>query len=103
MMENVLPAIRLSDDERQSALASLQGWSLVEGREAISKRFQFKDFNAAFSFMTRVAMMAEKLDHHPEWANVYRMVDVTLATHDAGGLTGLDIQLATFMDVVAAQ
>jgi 4a-hydroxytetrahydrobiopterin dehydratase len=101
-MEMILPAIRLSDEERKAALATLQGWSLAEGREAISKQFQFKNFNAAFAFMTRVAMMAEKLDHHPEWFNVYRTVDVTLATHEAGGLTMLDIKLATFMDSIAS-
>ncbi len=89
---------RLTDEERTAALAGLPGWALAEGREAIVKRFQFKDFNAAFAFMTRCAMEAEKLDHHPEWFNVYRTVDVTLATHDVGGLSALDVALAKAMD-----
>jgi len=84
------------------ALAGLDGWSAVEGREAIAKGFRFKDFNAAFGFMTRIALAAEKLDHHPEWFNVYNRVDVTLATHDAGGVTELDLKMARLMDAVAA-
>jgi 4a-hydroxytetrahydrobiopterin dehydratase len=83
------------------ALAGLDGWSAVEGREAISKSFRFKDFNEAFGFMTRIALAAEKLDHHPEWFNVYNRVDVTLATHDAGGVTELDVGMATLMDAAA--
>ena len=82
------------------ALAQLDGWSAVEGREAIAKSFKFADFNAAFAFMARVALLAEKLDHHPEWFNVYNRVDVVLATHDAGGVTALDLQMARFMDEV---
>jgi 4a-hydroxytetrahydrobiopterin dehydratase len=82
---------------------ALEGWSLVEGRDAIEKRFGFSDFNAAFGFMSRVAMVAEKMDHHPEWSNVYNAVEVTLSTHDAGGLTTLDINLAHSMDHIAAQ
>ena len=86
----------------EAALAKLQGWSKVEGdRDAITKTFKFKDFNAAFGFMTRVALMADKLDHHPEWFNVYNRVEVTLATHDADGVTELDVQLASFMDEAA--
>ncbi|HEX7946883.1 MAG TPA: 4a-hydroxytetrahydrobiopterin dehydratase [Phenylobacterium sp.] len=86
----------------EAALAKLQGWSKVEGdRDAITKTFKFKDFNAAFGFMTRVALMADKLDHHPEWFNVYNKVEVTLATHDADGVTELDVQLAQFMDQAA--
>lgn len=86
----------------EAALAKLQGWSKVEGdRDAISKTFKFKNFNAAFGFMTRVALMADKLDHHPEWFNVYNKVEVTLATHDADGVTELDVQLAQFMDQAA--
>ena len=85
-----------------AALARLPGWSKVEGdRDAICRTFKFKDFNAAFGFMTRVALMADKLDHHPEWFNVYNRVEVTLATHDAGGVTELDVQLAQFMDQAA--
>ena len=91
-------AEKLTGDARRTALAKLAGWSEVEGRDAIAKTFTFKDFNAAFGFMTRVALVAEKLDHHPEWSNVYRTVNVTLSTHDAGGLTALDVQLAQAMD-----
>ncbi|HET6969502.1 MAG TPA: 4a-hydroxytetrahydrobiopterin dehydratase [Phenylobacterium sp.] len=85
-----------------AALAKLSGWSKVEGdRDAICKTFKFKDFNQAFGFMTRVAIRAEQLDHHPEWFNVYNRVEVTLATHDADGVTELDVTLAGFMDEVA--
>jgi 4a-hydroxytetrahydrobiopterin dehydratase len=91
-------AQKLSGAARGSALARLKGWSEVTGRDAISKKFAFADFNEAFGFMTRAALMAEKLDHHPEWFNVYKTVDVTLSTHDAGGLTELDIKLAEAMD-----
>ena len=94
---------RLSDAERRMALRELPDWALVEGREAITRTYRFGDFNAAFAFMTRVAMMAEKADHHPEWFNVYNRIDVSLATHDAGGLTAKDIALARFMDAVAEQ
>jgi 4a-hydroxytetrahydrobiopterin dehydratase len=96
-------AEKLTGEARKAALGKLPGWSEVAGRDAISKTFTFKDFNAAFGFMTRVALVAEKMDHHPEWSNVYRTVDVTLATHDAGGLTGLDIALAQAMDRFAEQ
>jgi len=92
---------RLSDAERQAALQGLPGWSLVDGREAITKRFSFADFSAAFGFMARAALVAERMDHHPEWCNVYNRVDVTLATHDAGGLTALDLELARAMDKIA--
>ena len=85
----------------QAALAELPGWGAADGRDALVKRFQFKDFNAAFGFMSRVAMLAEKLDHHPEWSNVYAGVDVLLTTHDAGGVTELDLRLARFMDEAA--
>lgn len=84
------------------ALTSLTGWRALPGdRDAIQRTFKFKDFNAAFGFMTRVAIKAETLDHHPEWFNVYNRVDVTLATHDADGVTALDVELATFMDKIA--
>ncbi len=89
----------LAADERSKALAALPGWAMVQGRNAIAKRFVFKDFNEAFGFMTRVALIAEKHDHHPEWTNVYKTVDVTLSTHDAGGVTDLDITLAKAMEV----
>ena len=85
------------------ALKQLPAWLALEGgRDAIQRTFRFADFNAAFAFMTRVALTAEKLDHHPEWFNVYNRVEVTLATHDADGVTALDVKLATFMDEAAA-
>lgn len=83
------------------ALKLLTGWAAADGRDAITKQFAFKDFSAAFAFMTRAALMAEKLDHHPEWFNVYNKVTVTLSTHDAGGVTGYDVALAQFMDAIA--
>ncbi len=83
------------------ALAGLPAWRAVEGRDAIRRDLRFKDFNAAFGFMARVALEAEKLDHHPEWFNVYNRVEVTLATHDADGVTELDVKLATFIDRAA--
>ena len=89
---------KLSGEARKAALARLDGWSEVKGRDAISKKFVFADFNRAFGFMTRAALLAEKLDHHPEWSNVYKTVEVTLSTHDAGGLTELDVKLAEAMD-----
>ena len=94
-------ATKLMGAARAAALAGLKGWAEVEGRDAIRKEFRFKDFNAAFGFMARVAMQAERMDHHPEWFNVYNRVDVTLSTHDAGGLTERDVKLARFMDDVA--
>ncbi len=94
-------ASKLDPATRSQALASLSGWAEVQGRDAITKRFVFADFNAAFGWMTRVALIAEKMDHHPEWFNVYRTVDVTLSTHDAGGVSALDITLARAMDAIA--
>jgi 4a-hydroxytetrahydrobiopterin dehydratase len=94
-------AQKLSSDARKSALAKLSGWSEVSGRDAIAKTFVFKDFNEAFGFMTRAALVAEKMDHHPEWSNVYKTVEVTLSTHDAGGLTELDVKLAEAMNRLA--
>ena len=93
---------RLSADERRAALAKLKGWSEVSGRDAIARTFTFKDFNEAFGFMTRAALVAEKSDHHPEWRNVYRTVEVVLSTQDAGGVTARDIKLAEAMDRIAA-
>src|ERR1700741_4322180 len=93
---------KLSADSRKAALAKLSGWSEVKGRDAITKTFVFADFNEAFGFMTRAALVAEKLNHHPEWLNVYKTVEVTLSTHDAGGLTERDIALAEAMDTMAA-
>jgi 4a-hydroxytetrahydrobiopterin dehydratase len=92
---------KLTGDARKSALAGLKGWSEASGRDAISKKFVFKDFNQAFGFMTRAALVAEKMDHHPEWFNVYKTVDVILSTHDAGGLTDRDVKLAEAMDKIA--
>ena len=92
---------KLTGDARKSALAGLKGWSETSGRDAITKKFVFKDFNQAFGFMTRAALVAEKMDHHPEWFNVYKTVDVTLSTHDAGGLTDRDVKLAAAMDKIA--
>ena len=94
-------ASKLDPAVRANALASLTGWADVDGRDAINKSFKFADFNQAFGFMTRVSMLAEKMDHHPEWFNVYNRVDVTLATHDADGVTELDIRMAEFMNEVA--
>jgi 4a-hydroxytetrahydrobiopterin dehydratase len=87
-----------------AALAQLSGWGAAPGdRDAIVKTFKFADFNAAFGFMTRVALAAEKLDHHPEWFNVYNRVEVLLSTHDADGVTELDVTLAKFMDAASGQ
>ena len=94
-------AEKLTGEARRGALGKLAGWSETAGRDAISKKFVFENFNAAFGFMTRVALVAEKLDHHPEWFNVYKTVEVTLSTHDAGGLTELDVKLAQAMDKLA--
>lgn len=94
-------ATKLEASARAAAVANLDGWSDATGRDAITKRFVFADFNEAFGWMARVAMVAEKMDHHPEWFNVYRTVDVTLSTHDVGGLSELDIALAKAMDRLA--
>jgi 4a-hydroxytetrahydrobiopterin dehydratase len=95
-----MPAIKLDGAARDAALATLTqaGWALVDGRDAVAKRFVFADFTAAFAWMTRVALVAEKMNHHPEWFNVYKTVEVTLATHDVGGLSDLDVKLAEKMD-----
>jgi len=93
---------RLSDAERDAALAELPGWTLRDDALAIQRSLRFADFNAAFGFMTRVAIEAEKADHHPEWFNVYNRVDITLTTHDAGGLSARDVALARFINGLAA-
>lgn len=93
-------ADKLEGAARAAALGELDGWQEVDGRDAITKNFQFKNFSEAFGWMTRAAMVAEQMNHHPEWFNVYRTVDVTLATHDAGGLTDLDVSLAKAMDAL---
>jgi 4a-hydroxytetrahydrobiopterin dehydratase len=82
----------------KAALETLPGWAAADGRDAIVKTYEFDDFGAAFGWMTRIALAAEKLDHHPEWFNVYSRVEVLLATHDAGGVTELDVKLARIMD-----
>ena len=92
---------KLDKAARARAMSKLGGWKKTRGRDAIEKTFVFSDFNAAFAWMSRVAMMAEKLDHHPEWSNVYKTVEVTLTTHDAGGLSDLDVKMARFMDKTA--
>ncbi len=92
---------KLTAEQRAEAVSTLPGWADVEGRDAICKTFQFGDFNEAFGFMSRVALMAEKADHHPEWFNVYNRVEITLSTHDAGGLSQRDVDLAHVIDRLA--
>src|ERR1700743_3073293 len=96
-------AERLSTEARKSDLKGVPGWGDTTGREAIAPTFTFKDFNEAFGFMSRAALVAEKNDHHPEWRNVYKTVEVVLATHDANGVTQRDIDLAKAMNGIAAQ
>jgi len=96
-------AERLTAEARKAGLQELSGWTEVAGREAIARTFTFKDFNEAFGFMSRAALIAEKNNHHPEWRNVYKTVEVVLATHDAGGVTKLDIELAKAMNAIARQ
>jgi 4a-hydroxytetrahydrobiopterin dehydratase len=93
---------KLTETERRTALDALPDWNEIPGREAITRTLKFKDFNQAFGFMTRVALVAEKHDHHPEWRNVYNTVEVTLTTHDAGGVSARDIDLARAIDTIAA-
>jgi 4a-hydroxytetrahydrobiopterin dehydratase len=94
---------KLAPPARAEQIARLSGWKDMPGRDAITKTFVFANFNAAFGFMARAALLAEKLDHHPEWLNVYKTVEVTLATHDAGGVTELDIKMAEAMNRYAAE
>ena len=91
---------RLDDTERARALAELPAWAPTEGRDAMTRAFRFAEFKEAFAFMTRTALKAEQMDHHPEWFNVYNRVEVTLSTHDADGLTARDVELAKFMDAI---
>ena len=93
----------LSETERKTALEDLAEWSLVENRDAITRTIRFKDFSAAWGFMNRVALAAESMNHHPEWFNVWNRVDIVLSTHDAGGLTALDIDLARRIDALAKE
>lgn len=94
-------AERLKPEDRAAGLKDLAGWHLCDDREAISKSFKFRDFREAFGFMTQVAITAEKMNHHPEWSNVYRTVDIVLSTHDVGGLSALDLKLAAEIDRLA--
>jgi len=91
---------KLNETERAEALAKLPEWTPTEGRDAIARSFKFKDFKEAFAFMTRAALKAEQMDHHPEWFNVYNRVEVTLATHDVDGLSQRDVELAAYMDSI---
>ena len=91
----------LAGEERKQALAGLEGWKDVDGRDAIHRSLRFADFSEAFAFMTRVALAAERMNHHPEWFNVWNRIDVTLSTHDAGGVTYKDIDLARAIDHAA--
>ena len=91
---------RIDSGRRGEVLAGLPGWQAVDGRDAITRSFRFKDFSEAFAFMTRVALLAETMDHHPEWSNVYNCVEITLSTHDAGGLTERDIALAEAINII---
>jgi 4a-hydroxytetrahydrobiopterin dehydratase len=93
---------KLTGKARSDALAALTGWTEVAGRDAIKKSFKFADFNQAWGFMTRVALAADKADHHPEWSNVYNRVEIVLSTHDAGGVSEKDVALARFIDQAAA-
>ncbi|MBP0582510.1 4a-hydroxytetrahydrobiopterin dehydratase [Labrys sp. LIt4] len=97
-----MPQAKLNEDERRSGLAELSKWAPTPGRDAIRRVFVFRNFSEAFGFMARAALTAEKLNHHPEWSNVYKTVDVTLSTHDVDGLTELDLKLARSMDKIAA-
>lgn len=94
---------KLDAAKRNAALKELPQWSKVKSRDAITRKFEFKNFNEAFGFMSRVALLAEKVDHHPEWFNVYNKVEVTLSTHDAGGVTDNDINMAKAMDAYSAR
>ncbi|MEX0922306.1 MAG: 4a-hydroxytetrahydrobiopterin dehydratase [Rhodovibrionaceae bacterium] len=91
----------LTPEAREAALAELEGWELAESGDAISKSFKFKSFNAAWGFMSRVALAAEKMNHHPEWSNVYNKVEITLTSHDLGSLSERDVKLAKKIDVFA--
>lgn len=91
---------RLTDEERAGLAAALPAWRMVEGRDAIARSFRFKDFSEAWGFMSRVALAAEAQDHHPEWSNVWNRVEITLSTHDAGGLSARDVRLARAIDAL---
>ena len=93
---------RLEGSARKQALTGLKGWKEEAGRDAIAKEFRFADFNQAFAFMTQIALKAERMDHHPEWSNVFNRVSVVLSTHDCGGVSERDIEMARFIDALAA-
>jgi 4a-hydroxytetrahydrobiopterin dehydratase len=93
---------KLSSEERTKQVATLNGWQVLADRDAIQRAFKFADFNEAFGFMTRVAIKAQEMDHHPEWFNVYNKVEITLSTHEANGVTERDIKLASFIDSITA-
>jgi len=95
-----MPIAKLTDAERTAALAGLPDWTLRDDGLAISRDLKFADFNQAFGFMTRVALHADKVDHHPEWSNVYNRVSITLTTHDAGGLSQRDVTMANWIDSI---
>ncbi|GFY41376.1 probable pterin-4-alpha-carbinolamine dehydratase [Trichonephila inaurata madagascariensis] len=94
------PKMKLTEEERSTKVSPLlnAGWSMVENRDAIYKEFLFKNFNEAFGFMSRISMQAEKMDHHPEWFNVYNKVQITLSSHDVSGLSNRDVRLANFIE-----
>lgn len=94
---------KLTGSARAHALAALKGWKKVRGRDALSRDYRFSDFNEAFGFMTRVAIKADQMDHHPEWSNIYNNVSITLTTHDAGGVSARDVALAKFIDRIAGR
>jgi 4a-hydroxytetrahydrobiopterin dehydratase len=96
-------AEKLNEQQRHAALAKLAGWTEADDRDAICKTYRFTDFVEAWRFMSRTALIAEQMNHHPEWLNVYNRVEITLTTHDAGGLSALDVDLANHMDRIAAQ
>ena len=96
-------AQKLDETARKDLAARLPGWTMAACRDAIQRTFKFKDFNEAFGFMSRAALVAEKNDHHPEWRNVYKTVEVVLSTHDAGGVTALDVELARAMNAIAGK
>ena len=94
---------KLNEQQRHAALGKLPGWTKADDRNAIRKTYRFADFNEAWGFMSRTALIAEQMNHHPEWLNIYNRVEITLTTHDAGGLSALDVDLANHMDRIAAE
>jgi 4a-hydroxytetrahydrobiopterin dehydratase len=96
-----MPIPQLTDAERIDAMSELPGWHLREDKAAISREFQFRNFSEAWAFMSRVALLAEQQDHHPEWSNDYNRVSIVLTTHDAGGLSARDIRMAQSIDAIA--